>query len=115
MTEQTSSARSIRIDVLSIFPALLAAVVNESILKIAQHKGALDFYAHDLRDWTDDFHRSTDDSPYGGGAGMVMKVEPLAHAIEAITAMDARPPHTVFLAPVGRPFTQKVAQDFALQ
>ncbi|MCL2379827.1 MAG: tRNA (guanosine(37)-N1)-methyltransferase TrmD, partial [Coriobacteriia bacterium] len=78
-----------RIDVLSIFPAMFDGVLNESILKIAQRTHALEFHAHDLRDWTDDFHRSVDDSPYGGGAGMVMKVEPLACAIEAITAMDS--------------------------
>jgi len=102
-----------RIDVLTIFPDMFAGVVNESILKIAQEKGALDFCAHDLRDWTQDFHRSVDDSPYGGGAGMVMKVDILAAAIEAITALDERKPHVVFMAPVGRPFTQAAAAHYA--
>ena len=102
-----------RIDVLSIFPAMFEGVVNESILKIAQEKEAFEFRAHDLRDWTSDFHRTVDDSPYGGGAGMVMKVEPLVDAIEAITAMDARKPHVVFMAPVGRTFSQSVAIEYA--
>ena len=97
---------------LSIFPNMFEGVVNESILKIAQEKGALEFYAHDLRDWTHDFHRTVDDSPYGGGAGMVMKVEPLVDAIEAITAMDVRKPHVVFMAPVGRTFSQSVATEY---
>jgi len=102
-----------RIDVLSIFPAMFDGVVNESILKNAQHAGALEFHAHDLRDWTYDFHRSVDDSPYGGGAGMVMKIEPLAAAIEAITMMDSRRPHVVFMTPAGRCFTQEVASSYA--
>jgi len=80
-----------RIDVLSLFPRMFDGIVHESMLKIAQEKDALEFYAHDLRDWTHDFHRTVDDSPYGGGAGMVMKVEPLVEAIEAIAGMDALP------------------------
>ncbi|MCL2437588.1 MAG: tRNA (guanosine(37)-N1)-methyltransferase TrmD [Coriobacteriia bacterium] len=102
-----------RIDVLSIFPGMFDGVINESILKIAQREEALEFYAHDLRDWTHDLHRSVDDSPYGGGAGMVMKVEPLANAIEAITALDVRKPHIVFMAPVGKQFSQGVAAEYA--
>ena len=101
-----------RIDVLSIFPTMFEGVVNESILKIAQEKRAFEFHAHDLRDWTYDFHRTVDDNPYGGGAGMVMKVEPLAEAIEAITALDTRKPHVVFMAPVGRTFSQSIAAEY---
>ncbi|MCL2526756.1 MAG: tRNA (guanosine(37)-N1)-methyltransferase TrmD [Coriobacteriia bacterium] len=101
-----------RIDVLSIFPAMFDGVINESILKIAQEKGAFEFHVHDLRDWTYDFHGSVDDSPYGGGAGMVMKVDVLAEAIEAITAMDERRPRIVFMAPVGRSFSQTVAHEY---
>jgi len=116
-----------RIDVLSIFPGMFDGVVNESILKIAQEKGAFEFHAHDLRDWTSDTHRTVDDSPYGGGAGMVMKVEPLAKAIEDIAALGnvdssklslqkpPQKPYVVFMAPVGMPFTQKIAHDYAAQ
>jgi len=101
-----------RIDVLSIFPEMFDGVVHESILKIAQDKEVFEFHAHDLRSWTHDVHRTVDDSPYGGGAGMVMKVEPLAEAIEAITALDARKPHVIFMAPVGRQFSQAVATKY---
>lgn len=104
-----------RIDVLSIFPQMFDGVVHESILKNAQREGALEFHAHDLRDWTYDTHRSVDDSPYGGGAGMLMKVEPLAEAIEAITALDTRKPHVVFMAPVGKQFSQTIAVEYAQQ
>ena len=102
-----------RIDVLSIFPQVFAPVVSESILRIAQEKGALEFHAHDLRDWTQDLHRSVDDSPYGGGAGMVMKVEPLVDAIEAIREMDSRLMRVVFLAPVGRQYRQEIAHEYS--
>ena len=91
---------------------MFEGVVNESILKIAQEKGAFEFHAHDLRDWTYDFHRTVDDSPYGGGAGMVMKVEPLAEAIESVTALDACKPYVVFMAPVGRTFSQSIATEY---
>ena len=101
-----------RIDVLSLFPQMFDGIVHQSMLKIAQEKGALEFYAHDLRDWTHDLHRTADDSPYGGGPGMVMKVEPLVEAIEAITVMDALPPYVIFLTPTGRCFSQEVAQQY---
>jgi len=87
-------------------------IVGESMLKIAQDKGVLEFHTHDLRDWTHDVHRTVDDSPYGGGAGMVMKVEPLVEALEAIAETDGRTPYTVFLTPGGRQFTQTIAQEY---
>jgi tRNA (guanine37-N1)-methyltransferase len=101
-----------RIDVLSIFPDMFSGVVNESLLKSAQEKEVFEFHAHDLRKWTHDFHNSVDDSPYGGGAGMVMKVNILVEAIEAIASMDERAAHVVFMSPSGRPFTQEIAQDY---
>ena len=91
---------------------MFEGAINESILKIAQEKKAFEFHAHDLRNWTYDFHRTVDDSPYGGGAGMVMKVKPLIDAIEAITAMDVRKPRVVFMAPVGRTFSQSIATEY---
>jgi len=101
-----------RIDVLTLFPQMFDGPMGESIVKIARDKGAFDLHTHDLRDWTHDFHRTVDDSPYGGGAGMVMKVEPLVEAIAAITAMDGRTPHIVFMAPVGRPYQQSIAAQY---
>jgi tRNA (guanine37-N1)-methyltransferase len=83
------------------------------MLGIAQTKGALEFYTHDLRNWTHDLHRSVDDSPYGGGAGMVMKVDVLVAAIEAVAALDERSCRVVFLTPVGTTFSQDCARAYA--
>ena len=72
------------IETLSTFPHMYDSVMGESMMKRAQEKGILEFRAHDLRDWTHDRHRTTDDDPYGGGAGLVMKCEPIFEAVEAI-------------------------------
>ena len=74
------------IETLSTFPCMYDSVMNSSMMRIAQEKGILDFHAHDLRDWTHDRHRTTDDDPYGGGAGLVMKCEPLFEAYDEICA-----------------------------
>ncbi len=70
-----------KIETLSVFPHCYDSVMNESMMRIAQEKGYLDFTAHDLRDWTHDKHRTTDDEPYGGGQGLVMKCEPIFEAV----------------------------------
>lgn len=72
------------IETLSTFPHMYDSVMGESMMKRAQEKGILEFRSHDLRDWTHDRHRTTDDDPYGGGAGLVMKCEPIFEAVEAI-------------------------------
>ena len=72
------------IETLSTFPCMYDSVMNSSMMRIAQEKGILDFHAYDLRDWTHDRHRTTDDDPYGGGAGLVMKCEPLFEAYDEI-------------------------------
>ena len=77
-----------RIDTLSTFPHMYDSVMGESIMKRAQASGALDFHAHDLRDWTHDRHRTTDDDPYGGGQGLVMKCEPIFEAYDDIVATE---------------------------
>lgn len=74
------------IETLSTFPGMYDSVMNSSMMRIAQEKGILDFHAYDLRDWTHDRHRTTDDDPYGGGAGLVMKCEPLFEAYDDICA-----------------------------
>lgn len=74
------------IETLSTFPGMYDSVMNSSMMRIAQEKGILDFHAYDLRDWTHDRHRTTDDDPYGGGAGLVMKCEPLFEAYDEICA-----------------------------
>ena len=76
------------IETLSTFPHMYDSVMGESMMKRAQEKGILEFRAHDLRDWTHDRHRTTDDDPYGGGAGLVMKCEPIFEAVEAILGKE---------------------------
>jgi tRNA (guanine37-N1)-methyltransferase len=104
-----------RLDVVSIFPAYLAAL-DVSLVGKAVKSGLLDIKVHDLRDWTHDRHRTVDDSPYGGGAGMVMKPEPWAEALESIApaAGDAQP-RLIVPTPAGRPFTQRLAYELAAE
>jgi len=98
----------VRIDVVSIFPEYLAPL-ELSLPGKARERGLLDLHVHDLRDWAHDRHRTVDDTPYGGGAGMVMKPEPLVKAIEA--AKQRRPSARVILmSPQGARFDQARAQ-----
>lgn len=97
------------IETLSVFPEMFEPVMSTSILGRARKAGLFDFKAYNLRDWTHDRHRTVDDEPYGGGQGMLMKVEPIAEAIEAIGAEGPKPT-VVFFTPCGEPFTQHVAE-----
>ena len=97
------------IETLSVFPEMFEPVMSTSILGRARKAGLFDFKAYNLRDWTHDRHRTIDDEPYGGGQGMLMKVEPIAEAIEAISAEGPKPT-VVFFTPCGEPFTQHVAE-----
>lgn len=102
-----------RIDVLTIFPDYLAPL-GLSLAGKARDKGLIDVRVHDLRDWTHDRHRTVDDTPYGGGAGMVMKPEPWGEALDAVLGDEPRERVTVVVpTPSGRPFTQAVARDLA--
>lgn len=83
-----------------------------SILKRAQEAGQLEVQTHNIRDWATDKHNTTDDTPYGGGGGMVMKPEPLFAAVEAVLGSPPKCP-VILLSPQGRPFTQKIAFDLA--
>lgn len=101
-----------RIDIVSIFPDYLAPL-RLSLLGKAVDSGLVDLSTHDLRDWTDDRHRTVDDTPYGGGAGMVMRPEPWGRALDEITQPhrpDQQPPRLLWPTPSGRPFTQADAQ-----
>jgi tRNA (guanine37-N1)-methyltransferase len=98
-----------RIDVFTIFPGLVDAFCAESLLGKARASGLLDLRCHDLREHTTDVHRTVDDAPFGGGAGMVMKAEPIVASIEA-----ADPPRPIFLlGPGGRRFDQAMAHELA--
>jgi len=101
----------VRVDILTIFPDMFSVVMESSMMGIARESGALEFYTHDLRDWTEDRHRSVDDYPYGGGQGMVMKADIILDALDDITALDPRTPTVVFMTPVGQQLTQARAQE----
>jgi len=101
-----------RFDIITIFPEIFDAYLDESILKRAIEKKIIEVKIHNLRDFTTDKHRTVDDYPYGGGPGMVMKPEPFFSAIESIKADDI-PRHTVMLSPQGKTFNQNMALSMA--
>ena len=98
-----------RIDVFSIFPTMVGDFASQSLLGRAAQKGLLDIRVHDLREHTTDVHRTVDDSPFGGGAGMVLRAEPIYASVEA-----AEPPRPLFLlGPGGRRLDQNMAKELA--
>ena len=101
-----------RIDILSLFPKIAEIALGESIMGRAQQRGLVEIHSHNLRDWAVDKHRTTDDTPYGGGQGMVLKCEPLFAAVEALRSLGAR---VSLLSPAGLQFKQAVAQRFATE
>lgn len=103
-----------RIDVITLFPELFEPVMNSSMMGIARDRGVLEFAAHDLRCWAlPGVHRQVDDSPYGGGCGMVLRPEPMFDAVETVLALDDRRPLVVLMSPQGQPFTQATAERLA--
>ena len=98
-----------RVDIVTIFPEFFS-VLDVSLLGRARNNGVLDIRVHDLRDFTHDRHRTVDDTPAGGGAGMVMKPEPWAEALDAIGIQDAT---VIFPSPAGELFTQSRARDLS--
>ncbi|OLT41035.1 tRNA (guanosine(37)-N1)-methyltransferase TrmD [Serinicoccus sp. CNJ-927] len=105
----------LRVDVVTIFPDYLAPL-ELSLLGRARREGLLEVQVHDLRDWTHDRHRTVDDTPYGGGAGMVMRPEPWGEALDAIcTSVPGRTPRIVVPGPGGEVFTQATAERLAEQ
>ena len=102
-----------RIDTLSTFPDMFSSVMGASIMKRAQDKGYLEFHAHDLREWTHDRHRTTDDDPYGGGQGLVMKCEPIFEAYDSLVSVCDTVPYTILLSPCGRPFNDAFATELS--
>lgn len=102
-----------RFDILTIFPESLQGFFSTGVLGQAKERGLLEIYLHDLRGFTDDPHRTVDDRPYGGGAGMVMKVEPFVRAIEAVKAKVEEGTRVVLLSSQGRLFRQEDALRWA--
>lgn len=103
-----------RIDILTGLPRLLDSPFQESILKRAQAKGRLTLAVHDLRDYTRDKHRTIDDTPYGGGAGMVLKPEPIFECVDRLKA-ERTYDDVILMAAEGRRFTQAVAAELSLR
>ncbi|WP_067830163.1 tRNA (guanosine(37)-N1)-methyltransferase TrmD [Actinomadura kijaniata] len=102
-----------RLDIITIFPEYFAPL-EVSLLGKARRAGLLDVSVHDLRSWTHDRHRTVDDTPYGGGPGMVMKPEPWGEALDAVAPPTAEAtPRLVVPTPSGRPFTQAMAAEYA--
>jgi len=104
------SKKSVQIDILTLFPAMGEGLLGESMLRIAREKGAADIRLRNLRDWAPGKHRVTDEPPYGGGAGMVLKVEPIALAVEELRQPASR---VILLAAQGRRFDQATAKRLA--
>src|SRR6185369_12333046 len=103
---------TMKFDILTLFPAMFAGPFDESIIRRAREKQLIDISLHNIRDFAVDRHQTADDAPYGGGAGMVMKVEPLAACIESVKAKS--PESTVVMtSPQGRRFTHKVAAELS--
>ncbi|MFO7320593.1 MAG: tRNA (guanosine(37)-N1)-methyltransferase TrmD [Chloroflexota bacterium] len=102
-----------RVDVLTLFPEMFQGPMTESMLWKARDRGLLDLRLHQIRDFTTDRHRTVDDTPYGGGGGMIMKPEPVVAAVEAVLA-DA-PPGTpvILMTPQGRVFSHQIARELA--
>jgi tRNA (guanine37-N1)-methyltransferase len=101
-----------RIDVLTLFPAMFAGPLDESIVKRAREAGLLDLTTHNLRDYTHDRHRTVDDKPFGGGPGMLLKPEPIFEAVENLTREVTR---VILLSPAGRTFDQAIARELSQQ
>jgi len=106
----------VRIDIVSIFPEFFG-VLDISLLGKARQQGLLDVSVHDLRDFAHDRHRTVDDTPYGGGAGMVMRPEPWGEALDHVFGDESTPETTTMVvpSPAGTPFTQAVARELALE
>src|SRR5205814_220689 len=113
--EPPSSPARLRFDILTLFPGMFAGPLDESIMKRARDAGLIDIALHDLRGWATDRHRTVDDYPFGGGAGMVMKPEPLFAAVEAIQPLVEPRARVVLMTPQGRPLDRALVAELAVE
>ncbi|CAM3080328.1 tRNA (guanosine(37)-N1)-methyltransferase TrmD [Filibacter tadaridae] len=102
-----------KIDVLSLFPGMFDGVLHSSIMKKAQTNSAVSFNVTDFRDYSTDKHHKVDDYPYGGGAGMVLKAQPLFAAVEAVSEGLEKKPRVILMCPQGERFTQRKAEELS--
>ncbi len=103
------------IDIFTLFPDMFVGPFQESIIKRAQENGLISIAVHDIRAYATDRHHTTDDTPYGGGGGMVMKPEPIFRAVEDVLGEAIKDTPVILLTPQGRRFTQQVALELAAQ
>ena len=104
-----------RIDIITLFPEMCEAVLSESIIGRAVKKGAVEIVYHQLRDFAFDKHRRVDDTPYGGGMGMVMKCEPIALCFEALCDELGFKPHLIYMSPAGKVLNQSRVKELACE
>lgn len=102
-----------RIDIATLFPEMCEAVLGESIVGRARKAGKIEIHCHQIREYSTDKHRRVDDTPYGGGMGMVMQAEPIYRCFLAVTADFERKPHTIYMSPKGNVFTQQRAVELS--
>jgi tRNA (guanine37-N1)-methyltransferase len=121
-TDRSSAARRddavgprLRLDLFTLFPGMFTGPFDESIVKRARAAGLIEIGIHDIRAWATDRHHTADDTPYGGGAGMVMKAPPIVDAVEAVLGDERAETRIILLTAGGRRFTQAVARELAAQ
>ena len=103
----------IRFDIMTLFPDLMETILGESIIGRARRAGILDIFCHNIRDYSKDKFRRVDDTPYGGGKGMLMKPDPICDCFDAITSEESEKPYTVYMSPKGGVFTQEKAKELS--
>ena len=102
-----------RIDIATLFPQMCEAVLSESIIGRARQAGHIEVVCHNIRDYTLNKHNRVDDTPYGGGMGMVMQADPIYRCYEAVCAQLPQKPHVIYMSPQGRVLTQQMAIDYS--
>ena len=104
-----------RFDVLTLFPEVFPGYLGQSLLHKAIQRGLVEVAIHDLRGWSTDKHHKVDDRPFGGGPGMVLRVEPVVECVEAVQVLGSNPGRVVLLSPQGRRLNQKLVEELAAQ
>ncbi len=102
-----------RFDILTLFPEIFPGYLGQSLLNLAQERGLVEIRLHQIRDWAEGRHKVVDDRPFGGGPGMILKVEPVVECVEAVRGQVADPGHLVMLTPQGRRLTQPIVEELA--
>jgi tRNA (guanine37-N1)-methyltransferase len=101
-----------RFDLITLFPELISSYFEDSILKRAREKKLIEVNLYQLRDYAQDKHKQVDDTPYGGGSGMLIKVDVLGKALESVSRLEGTKPYVIYLSPQGKKLTNKIARDF---